>query len=169
MDTNQHSYDSKKKGVHSTTTPERPLALTVFFLTHELGEELRTVYFDHLADLSRVPAGQVVPHPRTSWSPQVRKKKTPKWLMWPSILSAACNHIWLSSVATYPTVTNNVQQVATNAFQLINYRPHHHEINLIVAIRTVNQSISFTFESFSPAVLDEGHKSSHMWLFCFNF
>lgn len=51
---------------------KHPPPLTVFILSGELGEELRTVDYDHLADLSGMPAGQVVPHPRTSWSPQVR-------------------------------------------------------------------------------------------------
>lgn len=122
MDTKRHIYQSKNRLVHSTTTPP----LTVFFLTHDLSEDLRTVYFHHLADLCRMPTGQVVPHPRTSWNPQVTKETKKRndqcdpaffhQLFWKNVIT------FHAAVATYPTITNHVQQAATNTFQLINYR-----------------------------------------------
>lgn len=41
--------------------------LTVVFFTDELREEFRTVDFNHIPDLGRLPTCQVVPHPGAAW------------------------------------------------------------------------------------------------------
>ena len=53
-----------------TTDAGGPLVPLTILRTHVVMEELRTVDHNHFTNAGRLPAGQVVPHPRAHWRAQ---------------------------------------------------------------------------------------------------
>lgn len=49
------------------------VSLTILWV-HEVMEELWTIDHHNLTDIGRLPAGQVVPHPRTHWAAGDKKQ-----------------------------------------------------------------------------------------------